>query len=314
MRFFDRFWELNIKSNPATQTDFDYTIKQDDFGNSLRLSFDITATLDVRYYSGTIKIYNLDPDKKRNLVFNRLLEDFGTGPAIKLVAGYAERSGLIMDGVIQRGYTIREPTTGDWITVLQCGLPFKNDEIITIQSQQVKNDTLLTFITNVLTLILPEGTGVDEKNRFKIKRAKTFNDNLSNAVTVFTDANTVNKAIGYSGPKAKILNEISNEFNLEFFFDNEGFNVEPAIIEDADPEFEVSEETGMLSSPIYTDTGAKVLNYLRPEFRTFQPVRVKSDVLDKKVKIIQLNHRGDTHSDEWYSEFDASNIGQIIRS
>lgn len=313
MRFFDRFWELNITSNPATQTDFNYTIKQDDFGNSLRLSFDITATLDVRFYSGTIKIYNLNPDKKRNLVYNRLLEEFGTGPSIKLVAGYAEKSGAIMDGVIHRGYTQREPTTGDWFTILQCGLPLKNDDVITIQSQQVKNDTLLTFIANTLTLILPEGTGVDSDNRLKIKRAKSFSDNLSNAVNAYTDTNTVNKSIGYSGPKTKILNELALEFGLEFYYDNEGFNVQTTIIEDAEEEFEVSEETGMIGSPLYTDTGAKVLSYLRPELRTFQPIRVKSDVLDKKVKIIQLNHRGDTHTDEWYSEFDASNIGQAIR-
>jgi hypothetical protein len=314
MELFNRFWELNIASNPATQTDFKYTIKQDEFGNSLRLNFDINASVDIRYYSGIVKIYNLEPDKRRNLVYNILGEDFGTGPSIRLVAGYQEKSGVILDGVVQRGFTQREPSSGTWITVLQCGLSFKNDNQITIPDVKVNNSNLLTHMKSWIDVILPSGSGVDDNNRFKTKRAKNFEANLSDAVDKYNADNTLNTAIGYSGPSAKILNEITQRFNLVFYYDNEGFNVTSTTIDDETEELKINENTGMIGSPTYTDTGAKVLSYLKPEYRLFQPIRVTAGVLDKKIKTTQLNHRGDTHTNEWYSEIDASNIGQVIRS
>ena len=313
MKLFNRFWELNIKSNPETQTAFDYVIKQDDFGNSLRVKFDINATIDIRYYSGTIRVYNLEPDKRRNLVFNILGEKFGTGPSIKLVAGYQEKPGVIMDGVVQRGHTVREPSTGDWITVLQCGTSFKNDRDVTIQSAKVTNGNLLTLVNNWLSILIPEGATVDTNGRFIVKRAKSFSNNLTDAVNTFLSTNTIDKTVSFSGPASKILNEISLAFDLVFYYDNEGFNVTVPVLGQEDEELEISQDTGMIGSPVYTDTGAKVITYLKPEFRLFQPIRVKSDVLDKKVKILKLNHRGDSHSNEWYSEIDASNIGQALR-
>lgn len=313
MKLFNRFWELNIKSNPETQTEFDYVIKQDDFGNSLRIKFDINATIDIRYYSGTIRIYNLEPDKRRNLVFNILGEKWGTGPSVKFVAGYQEKPGVIMDGVVQRGFTTREPSTGDWITVLQCGTSFKNDRDVTIQSAKVTNDNLLTLVKNWLSILIPEGSTVDTNGRFIVKRAKSFTTNLTNAVNTFLSTNTIDKTVSFSGPASKILNEISLAFDLVFYYDNEGFNVTELVLGQEDEELEISQDTGMIGSPIYTDTGAKVITYLKPEFRLFQPIRVKADVLDKKVKILKLNHRGDSHSNEWYSEIDASNIGQAVR-
>jgi hypothetical protein len=312
MELFNRFWELNIKSNPETQTSFNYVIKQDEFGHSLRINFDIDATIDIRYYSGTIRIYNLDPDKRKNLVFNILGEKWGTGSSIKFVAGYKEKSGVIMDGVVLRGYTIKEPETGDFITVLQCGTSFKSDKVVTIQPAKVTNANLLTFVKNWLSIIIPEGGIVDENDRFIIKRAKSFNTNLSNAVTTFISSNTVNKTIGFSGAASKVLNEISAMFNLVFYYDNEGFNVTTPTLTPGAPELLISEDTGMLGSPIYTDTGAKVKSYLRADYRLFQSVHVKSAVLDKIVKITILNHNGDTHTNAWYSEFDTNNIGNII--
>lgn len=310
MKLFDRFWELNIKSNPNTQSSFDYVIKQDDFGRSLRVNFDINAAPDIRYYSGTIRIYNLDPDKRKNLVFNILGNEFGTGPSIKLVAGYKEKSGLIMDGVVLRGYTIKEPTTGNFITILQCGTSFKSDKIITIQPIKVTNLNLFSAVKNWLSIIIPEGGTVDENNRFIIKRAKLFDANLLDALNSF--AGTVNKTIGFSGTASKVLNEISSLFNLVFYYDNEGFNVTTSVLTSGVPEILISQETGMIGSPIYTDTGAKIKSYLRADYRLFQSVNVKSDVLDKIIKITTLNHNGDTHTNAWYSEMDANNLGNII--
>jgi len=320
---FNRFWELNIKSNQNAKTDFDFTIKQDEFGNSLRMSFDINATIDVRYYSGTIKIYNLAPDKRKNLVFNILGNEFGTGPSVKLVAGYQAKSGLIMDGIIHRGYLTREPESGDWINVMQCGVSFKSDKIVTLQSVKITDPSIVDkdrgqlfvnvqrWIDKLIPLSEP-GKTIDKDGRFVVKRSKNFSQNLASAVNKYLDKNVVNKAIGFSGTAAKILNEISDSFELVFYYDNEGFNVTSPILSTEDPEIELNQETGMIGSPVYTDTGTKTLSYLRSEFRLFQAIRVKSGVLDKTVKITTFNHNGDTHTDAWYSEIDANNLGSTV--
>lgn len=311
---FDRFWELNIKSNPNTQTDFSYVIKPDEFGHSLRINFDINAALGIRFYTGTIRIYNLETDKRKNLVFNILGNKIGTGPSIKLIAGYKGRSGAIMDGVVLRGHTLKEPTTGDWITVLQCGLSLNSAKTITINPSKVTGELLDTFVKNWLSIIIPEeipGEKTDKDNRFIIKRSKGFNDNLEVAIATYLQDFTVNTTIGFSGPSAKILEEIGLMFNLIFYYDNEGFNVSSSSVPSVTPEKVISEDTGMIGSPIYTDTGAKVNNYLSADFRLLQAVSVKSDVLEKDVQITSLNHIGDTFTNAWYSSFDASNLGGL---
>lgn len=321
MEIFNRFWELNIKSNPATQPDFEYVIKQDAFGNSLRVNFDINVARDIRYYNGTIKIYNLEEDKRRNLVYNILGNKFGTGPQVKFVVGYQGSSGLIMDGIVTRGYTTREPSSGDWITVLQCGASFKSDKIVTLQSVKIadpdrngKSGGLISMISSWIDILVPLGSvdTVDKDDRFFIKRARNFDSNLKNAVNIFLGKENVNKAVGFSGPVAKILNEIGEAFGLIFYYDNEGFNVTTTILSNEQAEIEINKDTGMIGSPIYTDTGTKTKTYLRADYRLFQPVHVKSGVLDKVVKITTLNHRGDTHTNEWYSEIDANNLGSLL--
>jgi len=312
MRIFDRFWELTLTSNPNTQSEFTYVIKPDDFGNSLRISFDIQASLGLENYSGTVNIYNLDPDKRKNLLYNQLLEEFGSGPSIKLVAGYKEKSGIILDGVVQRGFTVREPLSGDWITKLKCGLAFKNDQDITIPAQKITNDQLFAFLTSWIDAVLPEGTGVDSNNRYRTKRAKNFFDNLSDAADAYSEIATLNTSIGYSGPVAQIINEIEKKFGLHFYYDNEGLNVTTNIVLDGTDELEISQNTGMIGSPIYTDTGAKVKTYLKPEYRLMQQVRVNSEILDKRISIVSMNHSGDSHTNDWFSDIDASNIGQVL--
>ena len=60
MKLFNRFWELTLESNPDTQSKFNYVIKPDDFGQSLRINFDITASVGgLSTYQGTVNIYNL---------------------------------------------------------------------------------------------------------------------------------------------------------------------------------------------------------------------------------------------------------------
>jgi len=302
---YNRYWELRIKD---INDKFDYTLKPDpESGINLKLSFDITATTDIRYYTGTIKVWNLGREKRKNPVFNILQEGFATGPLIQLKAGYLQRFGTIFDGAINRGYLQRDGLTGNWINVMQCGIPLKLDSYFSIQSQPVKDATLHSFLLAAVKKV------IDQPGRFKVKLAKNFHPNFKAAVDEYLKTNPVDKNIGYSGPAQGILNEITREFNIIFFAGPEGFDAisgkfgtNDAKLTNNEPEIEISKENGMIGSPIYTDTGAKVLNYLNPHFKLFQRAHVISDVLDKNISIYSLTHRGDWREKEWYSEIDGS--------
>jgi len=319
MSLFDRYWKLK-----AVGEDFDFTIEQDKFGQSLRMSFEISASTNLRYYSGVIKIYNFAPTKRKQLAYNLLLEKFGDGPGIELEAGYKGRSGLIFNGVVNRGYTIRDPLSGDWITVLRVGLPYKQDKQTVIEpwnAQSVEGD-LYNYISQAVDKIFDQGRFIS------IKRGPKYKENLRNAVNEYLGSrNKKNKSNGYSGPAMQVLEEISQEFNLLFFVDHQGLNVAsydygnaadtPIIIDDA--EIEIGDTTGLIGSPTYTDAGIKLISYLRPELRLFQSVIVNSKSLfiakpqkeQRKITILELIHRGDTHSEEWYSEIDGAAFNQF---
>jgi len=317
---FGRFWKLKIKDREGA---FDFDIEQDGFGNSLRCQFEINASRDLRFYSGVIKVFNLEPTKRKQLVFNQLREDFGKGPLAQLTAGYQENNGLIFNGAVHRGYTIREIQGGDYITILQVGIPFKYDKKITIDPQPINDNNLLGFLKKAIDKIL------NQPDRISINKAQNYETNFETAINDFlSTGNIANKTLGYHGTSIKIIGDIEEEFNIKFFQDHNGFNVvggkfatssdprTPITLPQGNtvPEITFNKETGLIGSPIYTDTGAKFFVYLRPEIKMFQFVRVESDVLTKNVSIQSLIHRGDNRGDEWFSEIDASNFNQLIRN
>ncbi len=317
MNFFDRFWKLTVKGD-----DFEVELQQDDKGHALRVQFEINATIDLRYYTGTIKIFNVQPKIRDQLVFNLLRDEFGTGPLVQLIAGYQDSNGFIFDGAVTRGYTRRDPLKGDFISVLEVGIPLAHGKKVTIDPMPVTNATLFTFISATINTLLTQ------PDRIEIGKATNYNLNLKTAIDDYLAAgNVVNESIGFSGTTIQIFKEIESRFNVIFFQDNEGFNAvggkyktsssqrDPIVLPPGNtvPELTISEKTGMIGSPIYTDTGAKFISYLRPEFRIFQLVKVDSSVVKKNISILSMIHRGDTFTPEWYSEIDGSNFNQLIR-
>ena len=296
------------------------------------MQFEINATINLLYYTGTIKITNLLESTWKQLIFNQLGEDFGSGPLVRLTAGYKSKNGLIFDGAALRGYTIVRPETAETITTLEVGLPIDFVQEVTIEPANSTvigaSNGLYNYLIQAIEKLI-NGTG-----RIPIKTSSDFKSNLKIAIDDFLAQGEVkNKALGYSGNWIEIIKEISNEFNLVFLYDNKGFNVAgkrfegstniaqpitipnnttvPEIILIAGVDGDTG--NGLLGSPTYTDTGAKLIAYLRPDFRVMQLIGVRSRSLDKNISITQLIHRGNSHTNEWYSEIDGSNINQLIK-
>jgi len=320
MELFDRYWKLQVK---ARDNSFDIIISPDKFGNTLRVAFEINATDNLQYYTGEIKIWNVQETKRKALVFNLLGQDFGSGPVVQLTAGYKQKNGLIFNGAVTRGYTTREPQTGDWITTLQVGLPVTFSKKITVPQQKMTSSSdVLPFLKFVVDKT------VFQDDKIPIAFAPGYAANFEAAVNdYFASGNTLNEMMGYSGTASQILSEMSNRFNLSIFQDHNGLNVvgkkfssnsragQPVTLPDATtvPELTISANTGLIGSPTYTDTGAKLISYLRPELRMFQYIKVDSAILNKNVSILSMIHRGDSMTNEWYTEVDGSNINATIK-
>ncbi|MBU2645881.1 hypothetical protein KKI24_14325 [bacterium] len=317
MELFDRYWTLAVRKYGAFRDLI--KLSPDDFGNSLRITFEINCATDLRFYTGTINVYNLSPDNFKGLTFNALNDELGTGPSIRLEAGYREKTGIIFDGAIHRGYPVREPLTGTWIMALQCGLPLKTDKSVKIDPQKVTNATLYSFLNSVVNKL------TTQPDRWPVKKAPGYDAAFLAAVTEYTSSHTVNKSIGYNGPMSMILAQITEEFNLHFVYGHSGLIVvsgkygtsdDPVRVPDGllTPEISFSKKSGLIGSPTYTDTGAKFLVYLRPELRMFQWVRVISSVLDRNVAVNGLIHRGDSRGDDWFSEIDGVNKNLFLKA
>ncbi len=320
MELFDRFWRLKV-----TGDDFQFDIEPDQFGKSLRMQFNIVATPSFLTYNGTIKIFNLTPEKRQQLSYNLLLKEFGKGPKVELIAGYKDHSAVIFDGAIIRGFPSKDPLTGTFISNMQVALPWKPNKVITIQSQKVDDNNLFTVLKSAVDKV------INQPERRLVKPAPNYVNNFKNAVNQYlSTGNLKNKNMGWSGPVRQIIEEIQREFNLFFFYDSTGFNVAsgkyvtktdsgqfPVTVPDNTTVPELifdSKQNTIIGSPIYTDTGAKIITQLRPELRIFQYIGVRSDVLNKDISVIELIHRGDTHTDDWYSEIDGSNFNQLIKA
>jgi len=317
--FFDRYWRLKIAAQDGS---FEFEIKPDQFGNSLRMQFDISAAIDFRYYSGVIKIFNLDQTKRKQLMFNLLADEFGTGPLVELEAGYQSKRGLIFSGAIQRGYTIREPQTGDWVSSLQVGYPWNGSKDVTISGIDVRSSNLKSLLRSEVEKLLQQ-TG-----KAGIQKSGNFNENFDAAIDKYLDTGNVkNKSLSYSGKASQILDEIAKEFNIIFFTDQGKFNVVSGGFKSSDdvrnpvtippgnmiPEKILDKTNGLIGSPIYTDTGATARFYMQPDFRVFQLIRIESEVLNKNISITDLKHSGDTYENNWYSEIDGSNFNNFAR-
>ncbi len=53
-----RYWSAEIIGNTSQGQDFAFAVQPDLSDKSLRIQFEISATIDTRYYNGSIRIFN----------------------------------------------------------------------------------------------------------------------------------------------------------------------------------------------------------------------------------------------------------------
>ena len=75
-----------------------------------------------------------------------------------------------------------------------------------------------------------------------------------------------------------------------------------------------NQNNGLVGSPVITRTGVEIVSLLRPEVELLQAIFVesqtinetlqKAELLTNKYYVKAISHKGDTHSDDWFTELE----------
>lgn len=308
---FNRYCRLDIKSQTGEFQDI--SIKPDKLNRIFRIQFNVNATYDFAFYRAEIKIYNLPKNIRKKFIWNRLGDDFGLGPLVTLTAGYKAKSGIIFDGAIQSSHTERDVKTGDFITVLNCGIPLSNKKInIQAYPKASIQNNLYPAIFSIIK------KAISQPPKKEISLANGFDGTLANSLSGVV----LSSDLKLSGNTFTILKKLEQKFGLIFYIDNGRLNVikksvnsNPPIVGGSTiPVFTFKEEKSsniLIESPFYTEIGADFTTLLKPELSIFQFVRVESELITKNVSINSLNFIGDTYGNEWFSKVTGVNFNQI---
>lgn len=262
----------------------------------LRITFEIAKTLRGYPNLAKINIYNLSRESRTKIQseFDQLI----------LNAGYDGNVKTLFVGAIKN------------VTHTRAG----QDLITTIYAADGQQD----FEQSFSSFTLAEGATLGDILNTVIEDFGETTLGLIEGVDLEQD-----KLQGYSAskPSKKILDELAAEYNFDW-------TIEQGVLKiiDGDSfenvEFEISAATGMINSPAITEIGADVSFLLNPEvlpgrvinivataanvtianlqFRDSATVRTEAT---GRYRVIKVDHRGDTHADDWSSTV----VGELLR-
>ena len=272
---------------------------------NLRISFDVEKFFDHTLNTGTITVYNLNPENRRLLVKRKA--DFESAPftTISLIAGYRGAGAMIFRGSLVQGSSIRSGP--NWITTLQCVSGF--DQYIT--THHLVNDSFEEINAfDLLVRLLGGGTPGEE-----------FGENLVLGAALnmsFFETELLKKEIvtgtAYSGRVWETVKGLLARYNLIISIDDFEALIareyEPVNPEDELTAPLLNQASGILGSPEVTAIGVQLSVLLNHEIKVVKLFRVQSETTKQNdlrgleiqtYTCVKLTHSGDTHSDTWQS-------------
>lgn len=323
---FNRAWSLAVNDG-VQQLEFD-----------LNIAFRIVKTADTTPNECEITVYNLSDDS-RNFIDRRNLQVILTAgyreSSGEIFRGNTE---LVIKNKSGRGgkYAQHDFTGHTWNTTMLCldgGAALRN---LTVSESVASGTDVKRVIERILKNLtsLPPGleSQLAEINRLtqntidlttfkpktEVKRGRTSNrqknlpsieqqqrDYLQRREAVRQQAEQIKlkKAAVFHGASIKKLQSLCDQIGLVCSINNQAINIYPrgltAVTGDV---IVISADTGMVGSPRRIENGYSVMSLLRHEFNPGMPVLVESQDFTGVLGIERLEHRGDTRSNDWYTE------------
>jgi len=273
---------------------------------NLRIQFDIEKFWSNTLNTGTITIYNLNPENRRLLVKRKSDLEGAPFTTINLIAGYEGAAALIFRGNLYQGFSIRQGP--DWITTLQCVTAF--DQFVSAHHPVEDSFEEITAFDLISKLMGIFGTTRFATN-VALQSAVHISDKDSEELKQFRVTGNA-----YSGRVIDSVTKILARLGMVISFDDfetliakEFQPVNPNEIKSNIPL--INTVSGLLGSPQITEVGVKVNTLLNNKIRVVQLFSVESDTTKQNdirgqetqtFTCTKLKHTGDTHSDDWQSE------------
>lgn len=273
---------------------------------NLRIQFEIVKTSDPDPNYAIIKIFNLAPSNEE-----KIRKEFDD---IIVNAGYKDSVRLIFRGNIRFAYRYRQGS--DWITEIEAGdgdKDFRNAVI---------NETLAAGTTN---------------KQLVDRAAKTFSSTTKGELQLKERQRYRGKVI--SGNTRDILHDVAQESGANWSIQDgqlQIIKVDSVLSEEA---IVINASTGMLNSPEVNDKGIAVKALLNPQLRVNGRIKLDNNSIKLKAlkpktlanarqreeatrkepvrldpdgiyKILKITHKGDTRSNDWYTEVECIGLGQ----
>lgn len=240
--------------------------------DNLRVSFEITKTLDKQPNPGKISIYNLNRDH-RGAVLS------GQYKTVALSVGY-EVLRLIYAGDVTRANV--ESQGMDKLTELECG------------------DGNVAFTSARVNMTLPPGT---TDAQAAVALAGTL-PNTSRGTMVVTRTGGSGRSKVYCGNTRDHLSNLAHANNADWSIQDGQLVMLPSNAALAGEGALISDETGMIGGPKQTDNGLEVKCLLNPEILVGGVVRIVSieSTYSGDYKVVSVKHTGDSLEGDWTSD------------
>lgn len=253
----------------------------------LRISFVVKKTLDSSKNEMVLKIYNLNKDTR-----SRLEED---DVQIVLQAGYADIPEILFVGDITSAIHPRQGA--DIISTMECGDGNKALKS-TFVSESFAPGTTVKDIVNKLgksfslpVKELPEG----------------LEDQFANGTSLI-------------GLAKDSLDQLAKSFNFDWSIQDNEVQIIRKQDTTIDEEVVLTSTTGLIgipeklvsninklpNDPNNKSIGIKAVSLLQPKLLPGRKTKIESKLLTGSYKVENVTHRGDTHGQEWLSEFEGT--------
>ena len=257
---YDRRWRLQV-GEFATE--------------ELRVTFDITRSLDWHSNLATISVYNLARATR---------DQFDKGQSISLLAGYRDSTDLIFSGIVTYPQTMRSGP--DWITTLECGdgsAAFGQY----IRQTYSAGAPLTVVVGNIATAM-----GLT----------------LSPEAKALLGSQVTRGKLVQSGLAPIALQTVLSSYNLQWSIQSGILQVLPAGGSTSEQAVLLSPQTGLIGSPELNQTDRSnkqnitAKSLLQGSIKPGRRVVLQSATINGTYVADEVQHRGDSRGDTWETE------------
>lgn len=248
----------------------------------LRVAFEVKKTSASHANTATIKVWNLS-ETTRNMILAKKM-------ALILRAGYGDGTlPLIASGVVQRVEHIPQPPE--------------------VMTEIEIRDGGLGLDDSKVRRAYPAGTPV---SRIVEEILGTMPDVGKGSLAASSLSKTLPGKRCFSGSARHALDVLAGAYGFEWsvqdglaqFVDRTG-STKPQATATV-----LSATSGLIGSPTKTNAGAKAKALLQPQINPGEFVKLESGFVSGYFKALTVEHRGDTHGEEWETEIEAKAIGK----